>query len=121
MAFERGLNELIAVGEGSIDPHRLVLAMRYYECIVDHLPSLPPKEGGVRRMAASQPRNLRVLPVKPHPVSGRGCAKAVADRVERQHRMTGAPMSDRGNPPGCQGPRDSADRRSTSERLAPAH
>jgi hypothetical protein len=35
------LNEVIAVGEGSIDPDRRLLAMRYYECIVDHLPSLP--------------------------------------------------------------------------------
>jgi hypothetical protein len=37
----RWLNEVIAIGEGSIDPERLVLAMRYYECIVDYLPSLP--------------------------------------------------------------------------------
>lgn len=36
------LNEVIAVGEGSIDPDRGLLAMRYYECIVDHLPSLLP-------------------------------------------------------------------------------
>lgn len=35
------LNEVIAVGEGSIDPQRRVLAMRYYACVVDHLPELP--------------------------------------------------------------------------------
>lgn len=35
------LNEVIAIGEGSIDPQRQLLAMRYYECVVDHLPTLP--------------------------------------------------------------------------------
>jgi hypothetical protein len=35
------LNEVIAAGEGSIDPIRKVLAMRYYECVVDYLPELP--------------------------------------------------------------------------------
>ncbi|WP_426564689.1 hypothetical protein ACPPVT_01220 [Angustibacter sp. McL0619] len=35
------LNTVIAVGEGSIDPGRGLLAMRYYECVVDHLPDLP--------------------------------------------------------------------------------
>lgn len=39
------LNEVIAVGEGSIDPDAGVLAMRYYECVVDHLPSLPATAG----------------------------------------------------------------------------
>ena len=34
------LNEVLAIGEGSIDPERRLLAMRYYECIVDHLPQL---------------------------------------------------------------------------------
>jgi hypothetical protein len=34
------LNDVIAVGEGSIDPARGVLAMRYYVCVVDHLPDL---------------------------------------------------------------------------------
>jgi hypothetical protein len=34
------LNEVIAVGEGSIDPTRGLLAMRYYVCVVDHLPDL---------------------------------------------------------------------------------
>jgi hypothetical protein len=34
------LNDVIAVGEGSVDPVRRVVAMRYYECIVDHLPEL---------------------------------------------------------------------------------
>lgn len=29
------LNEIVAVGEGSIDGERLVLAMRYYTCVVD--------------------------------------------------------------------------------------
>jgi hypothetical protein len=36
------LNQVIAVGEGSIDPDAGVLAMRYYSCHVDYLPSLPP-------------------------------------------------------------------------------
>lgn len=34
------LDGIVAVGEGSIDTERLVLAMRYYECVVDYLPSL---------------------------------------------------------------------------------
>jgi hypothetical protein len=37
----RWLNEVIAVGEGSIDPAAGVLAMRYYSCHVDYLPTLP--------------------------------------------------------------------------------
>ncbi len=32
------LNGILAVGEGSIDPDRGVLVMRYYECVVDYLP-----------------------------------------------------------------------------------
>ena len=35
------LNQVIAVGEGSIDPDAGVLAMRYYSCHVDYLPTLP--------------------------------------------------------------------------------
>jgi hypothetical protein len=34
------LNDVIAVGEGSIDPDRAVLAMRYYACVVDYLPGI---------------------------------------------------------------------------------
>jgi len=34
------LNDTIAIGEGSIDPGRAVLAMRYYACVVDYLPSI---------------------------------------------------------------------------------
>jgi hypothetical protein len=34
------LNDVIAIGEGSIDPDRAVLAMRYYACVVDYLPSI---------------------------------------------------------------------------------
>jgi hypothetical protein len=34
------LNEVIAIGEGSIDADRGLLAMRYYACIVDYLPSI---------------------------------------------------------------------------------
>jgi hypothetical protein len=34
------LNDVLAVGEGSIDPDRGLLAMRYYECVVDHLPRI---------------------------------------------------------------------------------
>ncbi len=34
------LNDVIAVGEGSIDPTRGVLDMRYYTCTVDYLPNL---------------------------------------------------------------------------------
>lgn len=37
-AAHRWLNDVIAVGEGSIDQDRGLLAMRYYECVVDHLP-----------------------------------------------------------------------------------
>ena len=35
------LNEVFAIGEGSIDVERGVLAMRYYRCTVDHLPDVP--------------------------------------------------------------------------------
>jgi len=41
-AAHNWLNDVIAIGEGSIDPDRGVLAMRYYACIVDYLPSLDP-------------------------------------------------------------------------------
>jgi hypothetical protein len=34
------LNDVFAIGEGSIDPDRAVLAMRYYACVVDYLPSI---------------------------------------------------------------------------------
>jgi hypothetical protein len=34
------LNDVIAIGEGSIDPDRAVLAMRYYARVVDYLPSI---------------------------------------------------------------------------------
>ena len=36
------LNDVIAVGEGSIDPDRGrgVLAMRYYACVADYLPGI---------------------------------------------------------------------------------
>lgn len=34
------LNEVLAIGEGSIDADRGLLAMRYYECVVDYLPGL---------------------------------------------------------------------------------
>ena len=33
------LNEVVAVGEGSIDTERMALYMRYYSCAVDHRPS----------------------------------------------------------------------------------
>ena len=32
------LNDVIAVGEGSIDPNRGLLVMRYYVCVADYLP-----------------------------------------------------------------------------------
>jgi len=35
------LNDVFAVGEGSIDVERAALAMRYYECVVDFLPGHP--------------------------------------------------------------------------------
>jgi hypothetical protein len=35
------LNDVIAIGEGSIDPEQGMLAMRYYACIVDYLPGIP--------------------------------------------------------------------------------
>jgi hypothetical protein len=34
------LNDVIAIGEGSIDPDRGALAMCYYACVVDYLPSI---------------------------------------------------------------------------------
>lgn len=35
------LNDVIAVGEGSIDKERLALSMRYYCCTVDYRPPIP--------------------------------------------------------------------------------
>jgi hypothetical protein len=35
------LNDVIAVGEGSIDKERLALMMRYYCCTVDYRPPIP--------------------------------------------------------------------------------
>ncbi len=32
------VNDVIAIGEGSIDAERGALSMRYYECLVDHRP-----------------------------------------------------------------------------------
>jgi len=34
------LNDVFAIGEGSIDPARAALAMRYYACVVDYLPHI---------------------------------------------------------------------------------
>ena len=34
------LNGIIAIGEGSIDPDRGLLAMRYYACTADYLPGI---------------------------------------------------------------------------------
>jgi len=34
------LNDVIAIGEGSIDPDRGLLAMLYYACIEDYLPGI---------------------------------------------------------------------------------
>jgi hypothetical protein len=34
------LNDVIAVGEGTIDAARGLLSMRYYSCVVDYLPSI---------------------------------------------------------------------------------
>ena len=36
----RWLNTVIALGEGSIDPNRKALFMRYYTCTVDHRPAV---------------------------------------------------------------------------------
>jgi hypothetical protein len=38
----RWLNDVFAVGEGSIDVARSALSMRYYECRVDYRPPLEP-------------------------------------------------------------------------------
>jgi hypothetical protein len=35
------LNDVIAVGEGSIDTERRALSMRYYSCQVDYRPTIP--------------------------------------------------------------------------------
>ena len=37
------LNDIIAIGEGSIDPDRGLLAMRYYVCTADYLPGIEPR------------------------------------------------------------------------------
>ena len=34
------LNDIIAIGEGSIDHDRGLLAMRYYACTADYLPGI---------------------------------------------------------------------------------
>ena len=34
------LNDVFAIGEGAIDPERGLLDMRYYVCVVDHLPDI---------------------------------------------------------------------------------
>jgi hypothetical protein len=39
------LNEVIAIGEGSIDPDRGLLAMRYYACVADYLPGIETPAG----------------------------------------------------------------------------
>jgi hypothetical protein len=39
------LNDVIAIGEGSIDPDRGVLAMRYYACVVDYPPTIETPTG----------------------------------------------------------------------------
>ena len=36
------LNDIIAIGEGSIDPDRGLLAMRHYACTADYLPGVEP-------------------------------------------------------------------------------
>jgi len=36
------LNDILAIGEGSIDPDRGLLAMRYYACSADYLPGIEP-------------------------------------------------------------------------------
>lgn len=38
------LNDVVAVGEGSVDVARSALSMRYYSCQVDHLPHIPTEE-----------------------------------------------------------------------------
>ncbi|HEY3339460.1 MAG TPA: hypothetical protein VGK18_13230 [Propionicimonas sp.] len=40
-ADSRWLNEVIAIGEGSIDPERAALSMRYYSCTVEYRPTIP--------------------------------------------------------------------------------
>ena len=39
------LDDVIAVGEGSIDPDRGLLAMRYYVCTADYLPGIEARAG----------------------------------------------------------------------------
>ncbi|HEY0998371.1 MAG TPA: hypothetical protein VGD83_01920 [Streptosporangiaceae bacterium] len=39
-AVYRWLNDVIAIGEGSIDPDQGMLAMRYYACVADYLPGI---------------------------------------------------------------------------------
>jgi hypothetical protein len=39
------LNDIIAIGEGSVDPDRGLLAMRYYACVADYLPGIDTPAG----------------------------------------------------------------------------
>jgi hypothetical protein len=34
------INDVFAIGEGSVDPDRGALSMRYYVCVVDYLPDI---------------------------------------------------------------------------------
>lgn len=49
------LNDLIAIGEGSIDPDAGLLLMRYYSCHVEHRPDL----GRLRTTSPDDPRSHR--------------------------------------------------------------
>lgn len=42
------LNDVVAVGEGSVDVGRSALSMRYYSCHVDHRPPVPDLAGTPR-------------------------------------------------------------------------
>ena len=53
------LNDVIAVGEGSIDAERSALAMRYYECIVDFRPAVPEADGARTGAVPEQEPHLR--------------------------------------------------------------
>ncbi|MGZ4603858.1 MAG: hypothetical protein ACXV3S_01820 [Kineosporiaceae bacterium] len=49
------LNDLIAIGEGSIDPDAGLLLMRYYSCHVEHRPDL----GRLRTTSPVDPKSHR--------------------------------------------------------------
>src|SRR4051794_33622044 len=71
------LNDVLAVGEGSIDVERAVLAMRYYSCVVDYRPGFPEADHEATSPVPGQERHLqppRVRSQQGGPLQGGGSA-----------------------------------------------